>query len=294
MKRISISAIAVLMIAAAVTEARPIYGFSFGYNSNRNRTRWSIYKHGLISGYAYYSPYAAGSGHSGIVPGNYRYSPYAFGRNSTGLVADPWGSSYTDSCILYKDAGRYRTAQVRRTYQPSGTCSHLLSSPARTPRRYRQTAQATRVRRSAPATARQETNAGRAKDGKQIIARYLKGRNIDYRITRVLSIEGKTISVDFLLNDGTVILKYWNPTEILTLEKQQGHRRKFYERYLESAKGICAEHLRAGGKVFQIISADSDEILARLPLCPDLNGDEKVYALAQNEGAAAIKTVPRP
>ncbi len=233
MKRISISAIAALMVVTAVTEARPIYGFGFGYNSNRNRTRWSIYKHGLISGYAYYSPYAAGSGHSGIVPGNYRYSPYAFGRNRTGLVADPWGSSYSDSCILYNDSGRYRSARVYRTYQPSSTCSHLHSSPIQTPRRYRQTAQAGRERKRELARARQEKNAGRAKDGKQIIARYLKGRNIDFRMTRSLSIEGKTISVDFLLNDGTMILKYWNPTEILALEKQQGHRKKFYERYLE-------------------------------------------------------------
>jgi hypothetical protein len=140
--------------------------------------------------------------------------------------------------------------------------------------------EARKARRTELDRARREKMAIKANDGKEIIANYLKCRNIDFRTTRKLSIAGRVISVDFLLNNGNTILKYWNPAEIPSAGRQPQHHRKFFENYLESWKVSCAEHLRSGGKVHQIISSDADEILAKLPLCPDLNGTEKVYALA--------------
>jgi hypothetical protein len=133
---------------------------------------------------------------------------------------------------------------------------------------------------------RQERRMAKARDGKEIISRYLKSKNIDFRTDRILQIEGKTISVDFLLKDKNIIIKYWNPVEIVSLEQQPEYRRNCYEKYLESWKGYCGRYLQTGGKIHQIISADAKEILAKLPLCTELNGDEKTYALA--------KTEPRP
>jgi hypothetical protein len=133
---------------------------------------------------------------------------------------------------------------------------------------------------------RQERRVAKAKDGKEIISRYLKSKNIDFRTNRILQIAGKTISVDFLLKDKNTMIKYWNPVEILALEQQPEYRRNCYEKYLESWKGFCGEYLQAGGKIHQIISADAQEILAKLPLFTGLNGDEQTYALA--------KTEPRP
>ena len=291
MKRISILATAVLLIAAGMAEAR-IYNHRYGYYSNRYRARWSIYKHGLISGDVYYSPHAFGNGHSGLVPGDVRYSPYAFGHGHSGLVYDDGGYCYPDFGARYYDPPQHRVVPGGSAHPSCSSNGH--TSQVRTPVRHRETVEARRARRIELAQARRERNADKANDGKEIIAAYLKARNIDFRTTRTLGIEGKTISVDFVLNDGKTILKYWNPVEILSLGPPQGRKRKFYEKYLELWTGFCAEHLRAGGKIHQIISSDPDDILAKLPLCPDLYGTERAYALAQDQAVTAIETEPHP
>ncbi len=279
MKRNSILATAVLTVVACTAEAR-VHDYSYGYSDNRYRVRWSIHTHGLISGDLYYSPYAFGGGHSGLVPGDVRYSPYAFGHGRSGLVVDSGANYYSGSCSPHYDVRHYRAAPGYSAGESRSSHSHGHANVVRTPKICKETAETRKARRAELAQARREKHASRSNDGKEIIARYLKGRNIDFRMTRILSIEGKTISVDFLLNDGNTILKYWNPAEILSLGQPQGRRRKFYDKYAESWFGFCAEHLKAGGKIHQIISSDADEILARLPLCPDLSGVEKVYALA--------------
>ncbi len=286
MKRISILATAVLVVAACTAEAR-IHGYSYGYGygANRHRVRWSIHTHSLISGDVYYSPYAFGGGHSGLVPGDVRYSPYAFGHGRSGLVYDGGGYSHPNFGARHYDVRHYRAAPDYSAHQSRGSHSYGHANVVRTTKVCRETAEARKARRAELAQARREKHASSSNNGREIIAGYLKGRNIRFRTTRILSIEGKTISVDFLLNDGKTILKYWDPAEIQCLGQPHERKRKFYDKYAESWFSFCAEHLKAGGKIHQIISSDRDEILARLPLCPDLNGAEKVYALA---------TEPRP
>jgi hypothetical protein len=133
------------------------------------------------------------------------------------------------------------------------------------------------------AQSREQINLTRAKEGKEIISRYLRSKNIDFKTNRLLQMEGTTISVDFLLKGKNIIIKYWNPVEILALEWQPEYRRDYYEKYLESWKGFCREYLQTGGKIHQIISADAQEILAKLPLCTEENGGERTYALAKAE-----------
>jgi hypothetical protein len=177
----------------------------------------------------------------------------------------------------------HHAALVQARSQLSGvprTYGH--STRVKAQRTYRETAEERKARRAALAKAREERNAIRANDGKEIIAGYLKGRNVDFKTTRILSIAGRTVSVDFLLNDGKTILKYWNLAEIPSQGKPQQRQRKFFEKYVESWKVARDEHLRAGGNVHQIISSDRGEILAKLPQCPDLNGIAKVYAVAQD------------
>jgi hypothetical protein len=140
--------------------------------------------------------------------------------------------------------------------------------------------EARKARRKEQARVSRQKSAIRATDGKGIIAGYLKSRNIDFKVTRILCIDGRIVSVDFLLNDGNTILKYWNPAEVQSVAKSQGLRRRYCDKYVESWISLCAEHLKAGGKIHQIISSDADEILAKLPLCPDLNETERVYASA--------------
>ena len=281
MKRISISAIVFLVVAAGTAQARTVYGYGYGYGANRYRVRWSMYNGGLISGDVYYSPYAQGHGRSGLVDGHVRYSPYAFGGGHSGLVVDDGGSyGYCFRPTCYR-VSRHPAAVACDVQVSKNSHNYGSGSRVQTQKDRSKTIEDRKAERATLAKARKQKNATRTNGGKEIIAGYLKGKKIDFKTTRILSIAGETVSVDFLLNDGKTILKYWNP-EAIPSEGQQERQRKFFENYLESWKVSCAEHLRAGGNVHQIISSDRSEILAKLPQCPDLNGIEKVYAFAQD------------
>jgi hypothetical protein len=122
--------------------------------------------------------------------------------------------------------------------------------------------------------------------GKETIVAYLKGRNVDFRMNRLLSMEGKVLSADFVLGDGKTVLSYWDPMEIGALDRQAEHKMLRYQNYVDSWKSFCAEHQRRGGNIFQIVSTDRKEILARLTLCDALSETQTTYAAAQ--------TRPRP
>jgi len=118
---------------------------------------------------------------------------------------------------------------------------------------------------------RRRINVMRVKDGNEIICGYLRSKNIDFKTNRFLKIDNKTVSVDFLLEDKNIIIKYWNPEEIQSLAQQPEYKRNFYEKYKESSSSFCEEYKKAGGEVYQIESANAREILARLMLCHKLN-----------------------
>lgn len=281
MKRISISVIVLLLIALGAAEARPVYDYGYGYGASRYRVRWSPYTHGLISGDVYYSPYAHAYGGSGLVDAYVRYSPYAFGGGHSGLVTDEGGSYYRSFGPISYPVYYYPAMACCNDYSSDDSDGDPHGYQARAREKYSQSIEDRKARRAALAEARQERNADRANDGRQIIAAYLKSKNVEFTTARILSIEGRTVSVDFLLNDGKTILKYWNPAEIPLQEAEQRYR-KFYEKYVESWKVTCAEHLLAGGSVHQIVSPDRDEILAKLENWSGLNEAERVYASAQD------------
>jgi len=114
---------------------------------------------------------------------------------------------------------------------------------------------------------RRRINVMRVKDGNEIICGYLRSKNIDFKTNRLLNIDNKTVSVDFLLKGKNIIIKYWNPEEIRSLAQQPEYKRSFYEKYKERSINFCEEYKKAGGKVYQIESANAKEILAKLMVC---------------------------
>ncbi|UCC98870.1 MAG: hypothetical protein JSW66_03055 [Phycisphaerales bacterium] len=282
MKRISIVAAILLMGATGLTKAHSFY---WGRGHWDHRVRWSVYTHSLVPGDLYYSPYAYRNGHSGLVPYWVRYSPYAFGTNhSSGLVNDHASSI---SSIYYVPDGRRYADSIRIVHAGRRDGLHCSSRADvhQKPASYAQMVEARRNQiRQLAKSGRRERATGET-GGSQIIAAYLKSKNIDFRTNRLLQIAGKTISVDFLLTDRNVMVKYWDPIEILALDQQAEYRKRAYEDYLESWKDFCGQYQRAGGTVYSIISADSGEILAGLTDCSELNGEERTYALAQDNAA---------
>lgn len=290
MKRISILAAVVLMSAISTTE-----GHSYYYRGDSTYdygVRWSIYTQSLVSGDVYYSPYAYDYNHSGLVPYWVRYSPYAFSyEHPSGLVNDYSSSTSSTKHIYYMPyEGIYPDFGPALQYSvATADCSRQVSRPQQARVRYAQKAEVPKQRVRQAAEPRKQERAARKNDGSRIIAAYLSGRNIEFRMDRILQIEGKTISADFLVPGSNMLIKYWNPSEISALDRQPEHRKLAYENYLESWKGFSGQYQQAGGEIYQIASADSGEILAKLTECNELNGAERIYAAAQSNTAAVEK-----
>ena len=282
MKRISFIVLAALALVPGVAGAHGYYAYS-GYDYDH--VRWSIYTQSLISGDLYYSPYAYSYGQSALVPYWVRYSPYAFGLNHpSGLVNDYATSLVSLSSIYYypNQSGYLSPSWGVCHDETAHQNSIALSNARQRQATYAACVQARRDR----IKERQQERTMAAAGGDQIVAAYLKSRNIDFKISRALQIDGKTISADFELAGTNLIVKYWDPAAISALDQQAQHRKVAYENYLQSWKQFEGQYQHAGGTIYSIISADSNEILAKLTDCDELNTETKAYASAQ--GSAPI------
>lgn len=269
MKRISVFAIVMLMVVPGITKARY-------YVPLRCRIRYSPYAFnyhhsGLVPGNVRYSPYAFNYRHSGLVSENVRYSPYAFSYHHSGLIADYcchyYGPRYFSCALCYRDlddcdAGRCPYAS---NHKASNSFDEMKKS-------YGEKLKARREKVRQLRYSRKEISVTGQNDGKEIICSYLKSKNIDdFKTNRLLKIDNKTVSVNFLFRDRNLIIKYWNPEEIQSLAHQPGYKRNFYEKYEQTWRNFCEKHEETGGKVYQIKSANEKEILAKLELCHELN-----------------------
>lgn len=278
MKRISIFAFVLLVAVPGITK-----GHSTHYSSHR-RVRWSIHAHGLVPNDLRYSPYAHGYGRSGLVPYWVRYSPYAHGiKHPSGLVNDYACSLrsvyYCPDDIIYRgacwiDSNRSRVAE---------DSSNKIADTKQTRENHIAKIKARRDELRQLAQSRQQERLANRSNGKETIVAYLKGKNIDFRMNRLLSIEGKVLSADFILGDGNTVITYWDPVEIKALDGQAEHKMRLYQRYVNSWKNFCTEYQEAGGEIFQIVSTDREETLAQLTLCDELNETQKTYAMTQTE-----------
>jgi hypothetical protein len=223
-----------------------------------------MHKQGLISGNVKYSPYAFKYGKTGLVDGNTRYTPYAFSYNNSGLLIDPGGATYR----YHSNVSPQVCVATKSTSCCS--CSNTSSSSIRTG--YTRRLTASDVKRQRP----------KRDDPSQVIRAFLKSRNIDFRTTRSLQIEDKMISIDFVLKDTNIIIKYWNAEEIVALVKQEDIRTKRFDRYLGTWKEYSENFTNTGGIILQIKASDKNEILAQLELNDKLNQPDKMYAYAQN------------
>ena len=289
MKRISLFAIVILTIAPGVTKA---YIYDYGYGSFRYRTRWSPYafshkRSGLVSGYLRYSPYAfSHKNPSGLVDRDFRYSPYAFShKNPSGLIHENAG--YSPYAFSYKHSGLVADTGYRACYRtccapvmvvhsvhnwPCAVSRKHSESSDETKNSYEEKLIARRERIKQLRDSRKQINMAKENDGKEIIYRYLKSRNIDdFETKGLLKINNKTVNVNFLLRDKNIIITYWDLDEVQSLLQQPGYKRNYYERHEQQWKNLCTKYIQTGGKVYLITSADAKEILAKLMLCPELN-----------------------
>jgi len=138
--------------------------------------------------------------------------------------------------------------------------------------RYEQKLIARRERIKQLRDSRKQINVAKEDDGKEIICRYLKSKNIhDFETTGLLKIDNKTVNVNFLLRDKNIMITYWDLDEVRSLIQQPGYKRSYYEKHEQEWRNLCKKYIQAGGIVYPITSADAKEILAKLTLCSELN-----------------------
>jgi len=241
------------------------------YNNPHNRVHWSPYVFGLVSRSVRYSPYAFNYHHSGLVPYWFRYSPYAFSyKHPSGLISERWygyGRYYLPRVSYYKHSG-LADCNARHSSHAFG---HNPSNSFEMKKSYEEKLRARKATIKKLKQDRRKINMTGQRNREETISRYLKNKNIDFKTNRFLKIDNKTVSVDFLLKDKNLLIKYWNPEEIQSLAQQPEYKRNFYEKYKERSSNFCEEYKRTGGNVYQIEAANEKEILAKLMLCHELN-----------------------
>ena len=312
MKRISIVSVLFLFIVSIPSTAREVF-----YTSLRNRTGWSPYKQGLTSGYMEYSPYALSSDSDGLVHRRDEYSPYALSFNSNGIVNHrleylPYAYSYYSSglvdyyvtyspyalsydnpgLVCESDWGSCKSYSSRSKtnviIQNSSVCGVCLNNSAGNFEAYAQKAREEKKAERKTILEEKRINLAEIKlkkqnDPAEIIHQFLKSKNINYKTNQNFRIEGKTISMDFILVDSNIVIKFWNVTEIAEIQKNDGYLKKRYDKYFESWKEYCVNYIGQDIKVCHIFPVDNEDLLTQLALYEEDNfdSDNTLYAFTQ-------------
>lgn len=112
----------------------------------------------------------------------------------------------------------------------------------------------------------------RPQDGRDIIRGHLLAKGIESAsVNRILMIDNQLVSVDFVLKDRNLLIKYWNPEAIQALNAQESSRQKTYANYQESWAKVAAEHERNGGQIYTVEASDAQTIVAALNACTTLD-----------------------
>jgi hypothetical protein len=280
MKRTSIFAVAVLLGLTSITEGYGCYGGPYC-----RAVRWSFVAHRLVPNDLVYSPYAHSYHNDGLAPYWVRYSPYAHGIHHPSGLVNEYACS-TNSVYYYPNRtnvyGNPLCIGCGGYYADDDSGDTSVDS-AQARKNYLANVKARKEQLHQLAQSRKQERLANKSDGKEAIIAYLKENGIDFRMNRLLSMEGKVLSADFTLGDGRTVISFWDPTQIEALGQQAKSRMLAYQRYVDSWKGFCAKYQAEGGRVLQIVSSDREEVLAQLTHCDVLNDAQTVYAMAPTQ-----------
>lgn len=203
------------------------------------------YGYGSYSCGVRYSPYALTYRHSGLISGYVDYTPYAYTYRNSGLVPG-YGVCY-DSYL------NYGHPVIGKPFKRVPRAAFRVSRP---------------IRRFAQDTA----PSVRPPDGVDIIRQHLRAKGIaSVNINRIFRIDNQLVSVDVLVKDRNLLIKYWNPQEIEALDTKEQVKQKIYEKYRQDWTQIAARHEQNGGHVYYVEASEAQTIVAALNSCPTLD-----------------------
>ncbi|OHB67024.1 MAG: hypothetical protein A2Y77_12715 [Planctomycetes bacterium RBG_13_62_9] len=222
-----------------------------------------------------YSPYALSYRHSGLVPGGLDYSLHAFGYNRSALVYGnvrytPWALKYYNSGLV-ADYCSYAAPSYGYPYPVySGYYTPAYARPCDRS----QTIAPGRISNPRPAY---QPAVAKKPDGMDIIRQRLRDKGIGAaNINRILRVDNELISVDFLLKDRNLLIKYWNPQEIERLSAKEPFKQKLYEKYRQDWERFAGQYKQAGGDIYYVNASDSQAVAAALDSCTKLDAGRNV------------------
>lgn len=211
----------------------PSIGKAWGYSSCSSGVR--------------YTPYAFTYRHSGLVSCDVDYTPYAFTYRNSGLVP-----GYGTHSRAYGGYG-YSVGIA-----PAGRSFRAAFRPPR----------------PAPRHTKDVIELQRQQDGRDVIRDRLLANGVESAgIDRVLMIDNQLVSVDFVMKDRNLLIKYWNPEAIESLIAQGNPKLKIYENYRGNWAKVADQHEQNGGRIYTIEASDAQTIVAALDACPSLEAE---------------------
>jgi len=214
----------------------------------------------------HYSPYALSYYHSGLIPGGLQYSPYALNYYGSSLIYE--GTQYTPYALSYYNSGLVFDYGIYPGYFPAFAipvrgAHHGFRAPA--------------VHRAPPAVRRHAQAPPRPapkQDPMDIIRRHLHTRGFTSAcIDRILRVDNQLVSVDFLVKDRNLLIKYWNPQELERLGTKEGYQQKACAKYKEDWERYARQYQQTGGEIYTISASEPQTIVAALDSCTKLSPD---------------------
>jgi len=222
-----------------------------------------------------YSPYALSYRGSGLIPGGIKYSAYAFGPGSTGLVLE--GTRYTPYAYSYRGDGLI----VDYSLWHVPPCAPIRCCPCTSTCRCtdrvnacgdrRTVTAAWRASQSSPSAWAGSDMAHRSNNGLDVIRQYLRERGCrNVGVSHILRVDGVLVSVSFTLRDQDLIIKYWNPEAVESLETGGDYKARVLEKYRTEWERLANAHRHKGGEVYRVHASEQKAIVASLNACEHL------------------------
>ncbi len=241
LKRSVLIATALTALLSETAKAH-FYYFELGsYSDLDTRTRWSVYKHGLISGDWKWSPYSGS-----LVPGEVRYSPYAFSpSHPSGLVWENRGVS-----LIKQQNILYNPSPDNTTTQPETKSFEELKAEDEAKQSSIRESIANRKEKI------EKRNEARRNDPVNKIYEYLAQNKRSFKNFNPLIINHKVVGTSFFL-DGKKAIQYINLDEI---KNQQGFVRiKACQNYLEDLQKLLRQSAEKGWS-FCLVTSENGKI----------------------------------
>jgi hypothetical protein len=225
--------------------------YAFNYHNN-----------GLIQGGFKYNPYAFSRSTSGLVFRGVRYNPYAFNYANTGLILDYyywWPFPWPQQPVY---AGSINVSASYSGNTPAPNSNALPSYSFSVSRAVQQgTASVTLPPAAKPKQTRHDNPL-------IVIKQHLRDRGFSNVSTnRILRIDGKLVSADFLLQDQNLLIKYWDLRQTESLDSL---KQKMLEKYKKDWQSFAEQYEQGGGKIYSVEAFDREGITLVLESCGDL------------------------